>query len=135
MDNPHPISIAALVSALVADVRGLFAQELRLAQHEMQYELRKLVMGLVRAAVGAMLSLMAATLFLLMLVHLLHTYTGLSLWACYGVVGLIAAVGGGILLYSLIKLKSSLRLWPFRTVHSLKEDAQWIKEQVLSMKT
>ena len=135
MDNPHPISIATLVSGLVADVRGLFAQELRLAQHEMQYEFRKLVTGLVRAAVGAVLSLMAATLFLLMLVHLLQTYTGLALWACYGVVGLIAAAGGGLLLYSLAKLGSSLRLWPFRTVHSLKEDVRWIKEQVLSMKT
>lgn len=135
MDNPHPISIAALVSGLVADVRGLFAQEVRLAQHEMQYELRKLVMALVRAAVGALLSVLAVTLFLFMLVHVLHTYAGLYLWACYGLVGLIAAAGGGFLLYSLVKLKSSIRLWPFRTVHSLKEDARWIKEQVLSMKT
>ncbi|MCC2642376.1 MAG: hypothetical protein K0S45_2789 [Nitrospira sp.] len=135
MENPHPISIAALVSSLVADVRGLFAQEVRLARHEMQHELRKLTMGLVRAAIGALLSLMAVTLFLLMLVHALHTYTGLLLWACYGIVGLIAAAAGGFLLYSLVKLGSSLRLWPFRTAHSLKEDAQWIKEQVLSTRT
>ncbi|MDP9131696.1 MAG: phage holin family protein, partial [Nitrospirota bacterium] len=63
------------------------------------------------------------------------TYTTLPLWACYGIVGVISAVIGGIFFYSLSKLGSTLRLWPFRTVHSIKEDARWIKEQVLSTKT
>ena len=86
MDNPHPISIAALVSGLVADLRRLFTQEIRLAQHEMQLELRKLARGLLHVALGIMLGLVALTLFLVMLVHLLQTYTALPLWACYGVV-------------------------------------------------
>ena len=135
MDNPHPISIAALVSGLVADLRRLFTQEIRLAQHEMQLELRKLARGLLHVALGIMLGLVALTLFLVMLVHLLQTYTALPLWACYGVVGVIAVALSGIFFYSLSKLGSSLRLWPFRTVHSMKEDARWIKEQVLSTKT
>lgn len=135
MDNPHPISIAALATGLVADLRRLVSQEVRLAQHEMQLELRKIAMGLLHAALGIMLSLIAISLFLVMMVHIVHTYTGLSLWACYGLVAIIAAALSGIFLYNMAKIGSSLRLWPFRTVHSIKEDARWIKEQLLSTRT
>ena len=135
MENPRPISIAALASGLVADIKRLWSQEVRLAQHEMQLELRKVTMALIYAALGLLLGLMAVILFLMMLVHLLHTALGMPLWASYGVVGLIALAVGGIFAYSLYKVGSRLRLWPFRTVHSIKEDAQWIKEQLLSTKT
>lgn len=135
MDKLHPISIAALVSGLAADMRSLFEQEISLARHEIQYELRKFVLGLFQAGIGFLLSLMATTFILLTLVHWLHTYTPLTLWACYGIVGLLSAVGSGVLLYNTTKLGASLRLWPFRTVHSLKENARWIKEHVLSTRT
>ncbi len=135
MDNPHPISIAALATGLVADLRRLVSQEVRLAQHEMQLELRKVVIGLIHAALGSMLILMAIGLLLVMLVHILQAYTGMPLWSCYGLVAVIAASLSGIFLYNLAKIGSSLRLWPFRTVHSIKEDAQWIKEQLLSTRT
>ena len=135
MDKLHPISIAALVSGLAADIRSLFEQEISLARHEMQYELRKFLLGLFQAGIGLLLSLMATTFILLTLVHVLHTYTDLPLWGCYGVVGLLSAVGSGVLLYNTAKLGASLRLWPFRTVRSLKENARWIKEHVLSTRT
>ncbi len=135
MENPHPISIAALASGLVADLRQLFNQEIRLAQHEMQLELRKVVSGLLYAAVGLVLGLVTVTFLLVMMVHLLHTYTGLPLWGCYGLVALMAAALSGLVVYNLARVGSSLRLWPFRTVHSIKEDARWIKEQLLSTRT
>jgi uncharacterized membrane protein YqjE len=135
MDNPHPISIAALATGLVEDLKQLFNQEIRLAQHEMQLELRKVVSSLLQAAFALLLSLIAVIFFLVMMVHLLQTYTALPLWACYGLVGIVAASLAAVFMYSLWKLRSSLRLWPFRTVHSIKEDAQWIKEQLLSIRT
>jgi uncharacterized membrane protein YqjE len=135
MDNPHPISIAALATGLVEDLKQLFNQEIRLAQHEMQLELRKVVSSLLQAAFALLLSLIAVIFFLVMMVHLLQTYTALPLWACYGLVGMVAASLAAVFMYSLWKLGSSLRLWPFRTVHSIKEDAQWIKEQLLSIRT
>jgi uncharacterized membrane protein YqjE len=135
MDNPHPISIAALATGLVEDLKQLFNQEIRLAQHEMQLELRKVLSSLLQAAFALLLSLIAVIFFLVMMVHLLQTYTALPLWACYGLVGMVAASLAAVFMYSLWKLGSSLRLWPFRTVHSIKEDAQWIKEQLLSIRT
>jgi hypothetical protein len=135
MDNPHPISIAALATGLVADLRRLMTQEVRLFQHEMQLELRKVTMGLLHAALGAILGLLAVTFFLLMLVHILFSYTGIPLWACYGIVALIAVALAGVFVFNLAKIGASLRLWPFRTFHSIKEDARWIKEQLLSTRT
>ena len=135
MDNPHPISIAALATGLVADLRQLVSQEMRLAQHEMQFELRKVAMGLVHAAVGILLSMVAITCSLVMLVHLIHAYGGMPLWASYGVVAVIATALSGLFLYNMAKVGSRLRLWPFRTVHSIKEDVRWIKEQLLSTRT
>jgi hypothetical protein len=135
MDIPRPISIAALVNSLVADLRHLVAQEIQLARHEMQLELRKVATGLAHATLAVLLSLIAVTFFLIMMVHLLQTYTTLPLWACYGIVGMIAAALSGGFFYFLLKLGSSLRLWPFRTAHSIKEDARWIKEQLLSTRT
>ncbi len=135
MENPHPISIASLVTGLVEDVRRLFAQEIRLARHEMEHELRKVFSGLLQAAFGIILSLFASALFLIMLVHLLQTYTGFPLWACFGIVGMLSAVGGAIFLYRLVTIGAGLRLRPFRTFYSLKEDARWIKEHLLSTKT
>jgi hypothetical protein len=135
MENPRPISIAALATGLVADLKHLFRQELRLAQHEMQLELRKLVMGILYASLAILLSLVSITFFLVMLVHILHTVAGMPLWTSYGIVGLITVLLSGVFGYGLFNLASTLRLWPFRTVHSIKEDAQWIKEQLLSTRT
>ena len=94
----------------------------------MQHELSKLVKATILADVASVLSLIAVILVCLTLVYLLHSVHG-------GVVAIIAAAGAVGLGYAVMKLGSTLRLWPFRTLRTLKEDAQWTKEQVLSPKT
>ena len=128
-------TIVSLASSLLADLRRLMAQELQLAKHEMQHELSKLVKAAIQAGVAFVLSIMAVILLCLTLVYVLHSLLGLPLWASFGVVALLAAAAAGALVYLVIKLGSTLRLWPFRTLHTLKEDAQWIKTQVFSPKT
>ena len=127
--STHP-TIVALASSLLADLRRLVAQELQLAIHEMQDELRKLAKVALQLGIASILSLMAVILLCLTLVYILHSLLGLSVWASYGVVTLLAAVGASGLAYAVMKVASSLRLWPFRTMHTLKEDAQWMKAQL-----
>jgi hypothetical protein len=127
-------TIVSLSSSLLADLRGLLAKELQLAKHEMQQELSKVVKAAIQAGLASILALMAVILLCLTLVYILHSLLGLPLWASYGVVGIVAAAGAGGLAYLSINLVSALRLWPFRTVQTVKEDVQWIKEQVLSPK-
>ncbi len=135
MENPHPISIASLVTGLVEDLRRLFAQEVQLARHEMQHELGKVVKSAMHAGIAMMLAFLAVLFLLMTLIHLLHFYSGLPLWACYGIVALVAAAAGAAFVARLIAIGTTLRLWPFRTFYSLKEDAKWVKEQLLSTKT
>ena len=135
MDNPHPISIAALATGLVEYLRRLVSQEVRLAQHEMQSELGKAARGLLHGALAIMLTVVAIGLFLVMLVHLVHASTGIALWASYGLVAVVTAAISGLFLYKMFAVGVSLRLWPFRTAHSIKEDIQWIKQQLLSIRT
>ena len=135
MEDSQRTSIVVLAGSLLADLRRLVAQELQRAKHEMQDDLSKLVKASIQAGVALVLSLMAVILLCITLVSCLHSLIGLPLWASYGVVALLLAAGAAGLAYRAIKLGSSLRLWPFRTVHTLKEDAQWIKEQLLSRKT
>jgi uncharacterized membrane protein YqjE len=120
---------------VLADLRRLMTQELQLAKHEMQQELSKLVKAAIQAGIAALFALMAVILLCLTLVYVLHSVLGLSLWASYGIVALLAAIGAAGLGYLVMNITKSLRLWPFRTVHTLKEDVQWMKEQVLSPKT
>ncbi len=135
MEQSPRTAIANLASSLLADLRRVVTQELQQAKHEMQQQQSKLVKASTQAGVALVLSLMAVFLLCATLVSLLHSLIGLSLWASYGVVALLAAAGASALAYRLITLASTLRLWPIRTLHTLKEDAQWIKEQVLSPKT
>ena len=127
-------TIVSLASCLLTDLRGLVAKELQLAKHEMQHELSKLVKAAIQAGIAAVLGLMAVILLCLTLVYVLHSLVGLPLWASYGVVAILAAGGAAGLGYAVMKVGSTLRLWPFRTLHTLKEDVRWIKEQVLSPK-
>ncbi len=124
-------TIVSLASSLLADLRGLLTKELQLAKHEMQHEVSKLMKAAIMAGVAALASLMAMILLCLTLVFVLHGLFGLALWASYGVVAIVVAAGAGILGYLAMKVGSTLRLWPFRTVQTVKEDVQWIKEQML----
>jgi len=110
------------------------SQEVQLAKHEMQQEVRKLVKAAIQGGIAAVLGLMAVILLCLTLVYVLHSLIGLPLWASYGVVAILAAGGAAGLGYLLMKLATSGRPGPFRTLRTVKEDVQWIKEQVLSPK-
>jgi uncharacterized membrane protein YqjE len=135
MEESTRPTIVELASNVFVDLRGLVAKELQLAKHEMQHELSKLVKAAIQAGIAAVLSLMVVILLCLTLVYVLHSLLSLSLWASYGVVAVTAAAGAAGLGYRVKKLGSSLRLWPFRTLRTLKEDVHWIKEQVLSLKS
>ena len=134
MDASSRPTIVALASSVLADLRRLMSQEVQLAKHEMQHEVRKLVKAAIQGGLAAVLGLMTVILLCLTLVYVLHSL-GLPLWASYGVVAILAAAGAAGLGYLVMKLTTSVRPWPFRTLRTVKEDAQWIKEQVLSPKT
>jgi hypothetical protein len=127
--------IVGLIGGLVGDVRTLFRQELQLLRDEFFLEIDKIRQAAVAVGAGIGVTIIGGLFVFIMLVHVLHQYASLPLWACYGLIGVILLAVGGALL---IKAKQSLQnfnLMPRRTLRSMKEDAQWIKEQISLNKT
>lgn len=127
--------LVTLVGGILQDLRVLMRQEAQLLRDEVKLEVSKAGRAASGLGIGAGLLAVGALFLLLMLVHGLHEWTGLPLWASYGLVGLILAGVGGVLLARARALAGTVHAMPRRTLYAMKEDAQWIKEQVMSKKT
>jgi hypothetical protein len=123
-------SVTALLTGLVDDAKVLLQQEVALAKHEIRAELRKIMLAIVSLSLGGGIAVVGGWLLILMLVHLLHALTALPLWACYGIVGGLFALGGVVLLVIGKQKLAHLHLVPQDTAETMQENLQWIKKQV-----
>lgn len=121
-------SLGELFSELAAETSTLVRQEVALAKTELAqkaaYVGRNVAFLVVGGAVAyaAFLALMAAAI-----IGLAHA---LPSWAAALIVGvLVGLVGGGLLFKAAYALKEA-DVTPRQTVETLKEDAQWVKEQM-----
>jgi hypothetical protein len=128
-------SFAALLDSLWQDLKTLAAQEVRLATHEVRQELGKAKSAAVSLAIGIGLVAVGGLLLILMLVHLLHALTDLPLWACYAIVGGAIAGTGAWLVIKAKTAVEGIHVVPIRTLHTMKENVSWIKEEVTSTRT
>ena len=121
-------SLGELVADLSRDTRALIQEELRLAKTELSEEAAAMgrgasfVAGGGLVAYGGLLAIVAAMVLGL-------TAAGLPPWAAARIGGAVAAaLGYGLVLSGLAAIKAH-RLAPRKTIDTLKEDAQWLKEQ------
>jgi Putative Actinobacterial Holin-X, holin superfamily III len=123
-------SLAQLLTGIVNDAKELMHQELALAKHEIREDLRKTKTAVLSLGMGIGVAAIGGLLLILMLVHLLHALAGLPLWACYGIVGGVLAMIGGVLLLIGKTTIARIEVVPQQTAETMKENIQWIKEQV-----
>ena len=132
-DNYEP-TLAQLVGELASDVKDLLHHELALAKYEISAELHKTKVALVLVGAGIAIVSVGGLLLIAMLVHLLHTRTGLPLWACYGMVGCLLAIVGIVMINSGKRIISRVDVVPPQTIGTMKENVRWIKAKSLSNK-
>jgi putative superfamily III holin-X len=120
-----------LVTGILDDAKVLMRQEAQLLRDEVKLELSKAGRAASGFGVGAVLAALGALFLLLMLVHGLHEWTGLPLWASYGAVGGILAGVGLTLILRARSLAGTVHATPRRSLHTMKENVQWIKERML----
>jgi len=121
---------AELLGLIARDAERLLDQHVALARSEIAQGLGEIPPALAAIGAGAGLVATGGVLASLMLVHGLHRSTRLPLWGCYGVVGgLMASLGAG-LMTSGARRAAHIQLVPRETIAALREDAQWIKDQV-----
>jgi len=121
-------SVVSLISEIVADAYTLVLQELKLAKHEFQEEGRKTATAALALGSGLTFAVFGGLFILLMLVHLLKAVTELPLWACYGAVGGLLIIAAMTLFVLGTKKLKQIHVIPTRTVETLKENVQWLKE-------
>jgi len=123
-------SLAQLLTGMVDDAKALLRQELALATHEIREDLRKTKTAMVSLGMGSGVAALGGLLLILMLVHLLQALAELPLWACYGMVGGLFVLVGGVLLLSAQHTIARIHVVPPHTVDTMQENVQWLKEQV-----
>lgn len=113
-------TVVELVHGLTDDVRQLVTDEVALAKAELKAAVRRGI----RVAVGAVVAMLGASLFLLFaLVTLVEWQPNHTLVA--GVVGLAGLV---LLLLGAVVIWLNRRLWPFKEIKaSLEEDLKWAR--------
>jgi drug/metabolite transporter (DMT)-like permease len=120
----------SLVNGILEDFSALIRQEMQLLRDEIKLELSKAGRAASGFGIGAIFVAVGALFLLLMLVHGLPEWTGLPLWASFGLVGGLLAGIGVAFIARAQSLAGSVQTTPRRTFHALKENVQWIKERV-----
>jgi hypothetical protein len=122
-------SLGELFSDLASETSNLVKQEVSLAQTEMTMKAIKVGKNIgflvVGGAVGyaALLSFIAALI--IGLGRLLNNY-----WLAALIVGVVVAIAAVVLILSAISALKNTQLMPMQTVETIKEDAQWLKDQM-----
>jgi len=125
---------AALLGGIANDAKDLLLQEVALTKLELQYELRKAKTAAIALSIGIGTIATGGILLMLMLVHVLAALTVVPLWGCYGIVGSVLVVLGGVLLAAGKTKAEELDEVPQRTVERIKKSAPWLTKQTTSDK-
>ena len=131
--SPQPAapSLAALLGGIMHDAKDLLVQELTLAKLEGHDELHQIKTAAISLGIGVGVTAIGGMLLSVMLVHVLAAYTDMPLWGCYGSVGSVLVVLGGVLLTAGKHTAEEIDVVP-QTVETMKENAQWLTEQMTS---
>jgi len=125
-------SVATLIGGIVNDAKDLLINEFTIAKLEIQQEMRKTKSAALAFAVGAGVVGVGGLFLLLMCVHGLVVLLDIPLWGSYGLVGGFLSLVGAILLVRGKQTAEQIDVIPPKTAATLRDNAQWIKEQTTS---
>lgn len=118
-------STTELVSGIFHDIQELFKQQMELFKAEVKNDARRTAQAALYLAAGGVVLLIGTILLCLTVVHLLHTYTPLDLWACYGIVAVIITALGGLMIFLGREKFQSFNPLPDESMAALKENLEW----------
>jgi len=119
-------SVSAVLQDIVRDLQDIVRAEIRLAKVEIREDVRRVVASSVWLA-GGLVAVLSGWVFLLWtIVYALATR--MPMWAAALVVTVLMAAAGAVLIMGGLQRVRRLNATPERTVESLKENLQWIKQ-------
>ena len=131
-------SLGELFSELASETSTLVKQEVSLATTEMTLKATKVGKNVGYLAAGGAVAYTALLVILAAIVigltqfisHLMNWQIITSAWIAAAIVGLVVGIIGYVLVTSALAKLKTVELTPHQTVETIKEDAQWLKDQV-----
>jgi uncharacterized membrane protein YqjE len=121
-------SLGALISDLLQDIRFLFSQELSLAKKELSEKVAGVAQSAVTIGIGAVLATGGLFVFMAALVLVLDLF--MPAWVAALVLSLVFLAVGGLLVFLGIQKIRNTRVVPERTMRTVEEGVQRVKERV-----
>jgi uncharacterized membrane protein YqjE len=119
-------SVAAVLQDVLRNLQEIVRSEVRLARVEIRDETRRAVSSGMWIAAGVAGALSAWMFLLWTVAYLLATR--MSMWAATLVVAVVMACVGSVLLVGGIRRVKRIQPIPERTVESVKENLEWMKQ-------
>jgi len=122
--------IGELLKGALQDMETLAKQHVDLFKTELKHDLARAKEGLMFLMVAAGFLLPAGVLLGFTLAHLLTAIAPeMPLWGAYGIVFVVLAVAGGIVLYLGAEKFREATPPAEKTLEEIKEDAKWLSKQ------
>src|SRR5215213_10080979 len=125
-------SVGSLISGLIKDLQELVRGEIQLAKTELRDDAMTAGSALGSIAAGALVGVTGFIFLMLGVTYLLNKE--LEMWQSAAIVGAVLAIIAAVLFMMGRKQLSAATLKPDRTIDSLKEDKEWAKQQMTSVK-
>jgi hypothetical protein len=127
-DRKTDLSIGDLFADLTRDMGTLVRQEVQLAKTEMSQKASEVGKDVAGMAIGGAIAYAGFLVLLAALVIVLDSI-GLPMWLSALLIGLVVlGVGAFLIMRGRDALKRT-EIAPRQTIESIKEDAEWVKEQ------
>lgn len=127
--SEHDPSLTQLLSGIVTDAQTLFSQQLAMFRTELKLDVRRTKQALIALICGLALASIGGLLLCFALVYGLQALAPtLPLWACFGIVGGLFAIVGGLAFYSALRQFQEFNPLPDESAQALKENVQWISQ-------
>jgi uncharacterized membrane protein YqjE len=119
-------SVSDVFQDILRNLQEMVRSEIRLAKVEIRGEVKRAVSSGVWIAAGGVAAMSAGILLLWALAYALATR--MSMWAATLIVALVMAAAAAALLMSGIRRAKRIHPIPERTVESVKENLEWMKQ-------
>jgi drug/metabolite transporter (DMT)-like permease len=128
-------SVATLLSGIVSDAQELVRKEIALARQEIREEISAAKDAGIRLAIAGVVLAVGGLLLVLTLAQALADLLDWPVWAGYGIVGVVLTIIGSILFASAHQRMQEIHPVPEKTVATIKENIEWIRDRTTSDRT
>jgi Putative Actinobacterial Holin-X, holin superfamily III len=134
-EREHDSSMTQLISGIVGDAQELVRKEIALARQEVREELDAAKRAGMKLGIAGAVLAVGGLLVVLAIAQGIADLLDWPVWAGYALVGVVLAIAGGILFSAGQRQIKDVHPLPERTVETIKENVEWIKDRTTSDKT